>query len=323
MCEISIIVPVYNVEQYLRKCVDSILAQTFTDFEVILVDDGSPDNSGAICDEYAKLDSRVRVIHKENGGLSDARNAGIEIAKGKYLGFVDSDDFIDKDMYEILYNDITSYKADISSIEIVSVYDEKYHYKNLPKKKVLLNQEEAVKAVLEGTQLYAYAWNKLYRREIFDKVRFFKGKTFEDAYIIIDILLQSERIVVSNDEKYFYLQRVDSIMGKNFSNKTLDVIEAWKYNKDNILNNFSDLSDSYKRRMCWAHFYVLDKLVLSDNYMDIPQTKQIISFLKENKKFILTYKGFTKSRKLSMLTLLLSNKWYKKLVEKKLNNRKY
>ncbi|EME8139564.1 glycosyltransferase, partial [Enterococcus faecium] len=102
MCEISIIVPIYNVEQYLRKCVDSILAQTFTDFEVILVDDGSPDNSGAICDEYAKLDSRVRVIHKENGGLSDARNAGIEIAKGKYLGFVDSDDFIDKDMYEIL-----------------------------------------------------------------------------------------------------------------------------------------------------------------------------------------------------------------------------
>ncbi|MCB8516908.1 glycosyltransferase, partial [Enterococcus durans] len=101
MCEISIIVPIYNVEQYLRKCVDSILAQTFTDFEVILVDDGSPDNSGAICDEYAKLDSRVRVIHKENGGLSDARNAGIEIAKGKYLGFVDSDDFIDKDMYEI------------------------------------------------------------------------------------------------------------------------------------------------------------------------------------------------------------------------------
>ncbi|HFU5892253.1 TPA: glycosyltransferase family 2 protein, partial [Enterococcus faecium] len=92
MCEISIIVPIYNVEQYLRKCVDSILAQTFTDFEVILVDDGSPDNSGAICDEYAKLDSRVRVIHKENGGLSDARNAGIEIAKGKYLGFVDSDD---------------------------------------------------------------------------------------------------------------------------------------------------------------------------------------------------------------------------------------
>ncbi|MDT6814838.1 glycosyltransferase, partial [Enterococcus faecium] len=97
MCEISIIVPVYKVEKYLRKCVDSILAQTFTDFEVILVDDGSPDNSGKICDEYAEKDNRVRVIHKENGGLSSARNAGIDVARGKYLGFVDSDDYIDED----------------------------------------------------------------------------------------------------------------------------------------------------------------------------------------------------------------------------------
>ena len=102
MCEISIIVPVYKVEKYLKKCVDSILAQTFSDFELILVDDGSPDNSGRICDDYAKKDARVRVVHKQNGGLSSARNAGIEVAKGKYLGFVDSDDYIAEDMYELL-----------------------------------------------------------------------------------------------------------------------------------------------------------------------------------------------------------------------------
>lgn len=114
MCEISIIVPVYKVEPYLRKCVDSILAQTFTDFEVILVDDGSPDNSGKICDEYASKDSRVRVIHKKNGGLSSARNAGIDVARGKYLGFVDSDDYIEKDMYELLYDNIVKEQADRS-----------------------------------------------------------------------------------------------------------------------------------------------------------------------------------------------------------------
>ncbi len=122
MCEISIIVPVYKVEPYLRKCVDSILAQTFTDFEVILVDDGSPDNSGKICDEYASKDSRVRVIHKENGGLSSARNAGIDVARGKYLGFVDSDDYIEKDMYELLYDNIVKEQADLSICGIYDIY---------------------------------------------------------------------------------------------------------------------------------------------------------------------------------------------------------
>ncbi|WP_227166600.1 glycosyltransferase, partial [Enterococcus faecium] len=126
MCEISIIVPVYKVEKYLRKCVDSILAQTFTDFEVILVDDGSPDNSGKICDEYAEKDNRVRVIHKENGGLSSARNAGIDVARGKYLGFVDSDDYIDEDMYEILYENLKIHDADISSVELIPFYGDRY-----------------------------------------------------------------------------------------------------------------------------------------------------------------------------------------------------
>lgn len=125
MCEISIIVPVYKVEPYLRKCVDSILAQTFTDFEVILVDDGSPDNSGKICDEYASKDSRVRVIHKKNGGLSSARNAGIDVARGKYLGFVDSDDYIEKDMYELLYDNIVKEQADLSICGIYDVYEGK------------------------------------------------------------------------------------------------------------------------------------------------------------------------------------------------------
>ncbi|HAQ0795523.1 TPA: glycosyltransferase, partial [Enterococcus faecium] len=104
MCRISIIVPVYNVEKYLKKCVDSILGQTFTDFELLLIDDGSTDNSGSICDELAKTDNRIKVIHKENGGLSDARNIGIEVAKGDFIGFIDSDDYIDEDMYAFLYN---------------------------------------------------------------------------------------------------------------------------------------------------------------------------------------------------------------------------
>ncbi|HEL7541574.1 TPA: glycosyltransferase, partial [Enterococcus faecalis] len=125
MPKISIIVPVYNVEKYLEKCVRSILAQTFTDFELILVDDGSPDSSGAMCDQFAEQDERVKVIHKENGGLSDARNAGIEIATGEYLGFVDSDDYIADDMYELLYTNIVKEDADLSICGIYDVYEGK------------------------------------------------------------------------------------------------------------------------------------------------------------------------------------------------------
>jgi glycosyltransferase involved in cell wall biosynthesis len=133
MCEISIIVPVYDVEKYLKKCVDSILNQTFKDFELILVDDGSPDNSGAICDQYAEKDSRVRVIHKENGGLSDARNAGIEVARGKYLGFVDSDDFVNEDMYKQLYTSIIENNADLSICGIFDLYEGKTPIKKTEK----------------------------------------------------------------------------------------------------------------------------------------------------------------------------------------------
>ncbi|MDV4363177.1 glycosyltransferase [Enterococcus faecium] len=317
MCEISIIVPVYKVEKYLRKCVDSILAQTFTDFEVILVDDGSPDNSGKICDEYAEKDNRVRVIHKENGGLSSARNAGIDVARGKYLGFVDSDDYIDEDMYEILYENLKIHDADISSVELIPFYGDRYKKANKEKKVIILNKKEAIKSVLEGTQFYAYAWNKLYRKELFKDNRYLDGKTFEDAYIIIDLLFQTEKIVVSNEEKYFYLQRNDSIMGKSFSMNNFDVIEAWQYNKEKILDAFPDLHDSYYRRLCWAYFYVLDKMVLSSSYQRIPRKKTVIEFLKKNRNFILTYKGFTKSRKIAIIALSFRVDWYRKLVEQK------
>ena len=149
MCEISIIVPVYKVEKYLKKCVDSILAQTFTDFELILVDDGSPDDSGKICEEYAEKDARVRVLHKENGGLSSARNAGIEVAKGKYLGFIDSDDYIAEDMYELLYNTIIKEDADLSICGIYDVYEGKAPIVKPTIEKVV-SAEEALLLILQG-----------------------------------------------------------------------------------------------------------------------------------------------------------------------------
>ncbi|EME3187758.1 glycosyltransferase, partial [Enterococcus faecalis] len=166
MPKISIIVPVYNVEKYLEKCVRSILAQTFTDFELILVDDGSPDSSGAMCDQFAEQDQRVKVIHKENGGLSDARNAGIEIATGEYLGFVDSDDYIADDMYELLYTNIVKEDADLSICGIYDVYEGKE-----PIVKSLIqgtfSREEALLLILQGNIISVHAVNKLYKRKLF------------------------------------------------------------------------------------------------------------------------------------------------------------
>ncbi|MDV4769588.1 glycosyltransferase, partial [Enterococcus faecium] len=187
MCEISIIVPVYKVEPYLRKCVDSILAQTFTDFEVILVDDGSPDNSGKICDEYASKDSRVRVIHKKNGGLSSARNAGIDVARGKYLGFVDSDDYIEKDMYELLYDNIVKEQADLSICGIYDIYAGK-KVKILPEEYKVLDKVSAMKIVLEAQSFSVHAVNKLYKKELFNKIRYPENIITEDAAVILDIL---------------------------------------------------------------------------------------------------------------------------------------
>lgn len=149
MPEISIIVPIYNVAQYLHKCVDSILAQTFTNFEVILVDDGATDNSGAICDAYAEQDSRVKVIHKVNGGLSDARNAGIEVAQAPYLGFIDSDDYISREMFQLLHDDIVREQADLAICGIYDVYGDKAP-RQKPHTYEVLTREAATIKIFEG-----------------------------------------------------------------------------------------------------------------------------------------------------------------------------
>ena len=150
MPKISIIVPIYNVEKYLDKCVSSILNQTFTDFELLLVDDGSPDRCGEMCDEYAKKDSRVKVIHRKNGGLSAARNSGIDAACGKYIGFIDSDDYIEENMYEHLYDVITKYDADIACGGIFDTYPTKTTLLYEPLGPVCVNGEEAYRIMMEG-----------------------------------------------------------------------------------------------------------------------------------------------------------------------------
>ena len=229
MPEISIIVPVYKVEKYLEKCVNSILEQTFTNFELILVDDGSPDGSGQICDAYATIDKRVRVIHQKNGGLSAARNAGLEKATGRYVGFIDSDDYIHPQMYEKLYEALQKNKADLSICNYAYVDN----YGNIDSEKQkkdhiiteVLNRERAFEKIdplVEGYSFYVTAWNKLYKRDLFKNIKFLEGHVHEDEYIVHHIFSLCSKIAIIEDILYMYVQRDGSIMSSVGTQKSLD-----------------------------------------------------------------------------------------------------
>lgn len=223
MSLISVIVPVYKVERYIHRCVDSILNQTFWDYELFLVDDGSPDNCGKICDEYATKDSRIYVIHKENGGLSDARNVAIDKAKGDYLTFVDSDDYIAENHFETLYNSLINTDADISMCNITSFSDEKYDdsFYNPTDKLLILNGVEVFSTINRPN-----AQAKLYKRYLFDKIRYPIGRLYEDTFIWHDVLAKSKRIVLTGCNTYYYLIRSDSIMHQEYKLQFTDIIDA-------------------------------------------------------------------------------------------------
>ena len=315
--KISVIVPVYNVEQYLERCVDSIINQTYTNLEIILVNDGSTDNSGKLCDELAKKDERIRVIHKENGGLSDARNRGIDEAESDLVGFIDSDDYIDSDMYEVLLKNLNNTDADLSMCALYDVYNNTPEAQVANKETWELSSEQAIKMVMEAKILSVTAVNKLYRKSLFSDLKFEVGKIAEDAFIMIKLLDKCEKIVATNEKKYYYVHRENSITTQKFSTKFLNVIEAYEQNSNIILEKYPKLKDVAQTRMNWAYFYVLDRLLLDDNYNDKELENKLISYLKNHRKDILNDPLFTKGRKIGFIALLLNKNLYRKLIEKR------
>ena len=248
---ISIIVPIYKVEKYLDRCINSILNQTFKDFELILVDDGSPDRCGDICEEYAKKDKRIKVIHKENGGLSDARNAGLDIAKGEFVGFVDSDDFIHKDMYMILYDTLVKSKSDISQCKFKYFSKENELNKNIINdgKYKIYNNIDAIEEIMDNKNLNANVWNKLYKRELFREIRFPKGKIHEDEFVTYKVFYRAKTISYVNKELYYYFSNDTGIMKNLNINSKFDWIEAIEERNEFLLSikekNLFNKSNSY------------------------------------------------------------------------------
>ena len=234
---LSIIVPVYDVERYLPKCMDSILAQTFTDFELILVDDGSPDNCPALCDAAAEKDARIRVIHQKNGGLSAARNAGLDAARGAWIGFVDSDDYIAPEMYEALYQAVQSTGADLALCDYAEV-DETgapCQSMHIRLKKKDFTGRDLLKNATDST--IQPAWNKLYRRAVFAQLRYPEGKLNEDLFLIPEICLNTQKAVVVPKALYYYVQRGGSIMSGNKTLRHFDAAEAAQRYWDCLVEN--------------------------------------------------------------------------------------
>ena len=218
---ISIVIPVYNVEKYLDRCLSSVTKQTYNNIEIILVDDGSKDNSGNLCEEWKKKDNRIVVAHKDNGGLSDARNYGIKIATGEYISFIDSDDFVDYRFIEILYDEIEKTGSLIAAVGLREYFEgdetdeDEYH----PECTEIFNRENAIRCILRVEKLYDYAWNKLYKRELFDDVEYPFGRKMEDLGTTYKLFNKVSGVAYNPCRLYYYFQRDDSILhvaGRNF-----------------------------------------------------------------------------------------------------------
>ena len=214
---ISIIVPVYNVEQYLEKCVCSIINQTYKNLEIILVDDGATDSSGNMCDELAKSDNRIKVYHKENGGLSDARNYGVERATGEYIGFVDSDDYIDSEMYEKLYEAIKKEDVDVAECNFRFIYSNRITNYTDDKYYLVLNKDEYTKEYVTMNRIFGAAWTKLIKSSLAKEIKFPKGKLFEDGFYSLELMKKARNFVIFDSPYYNYVMRENSITNSKFN----------------------------------------------------------------------------------------------------------
>lgn len=275
---ISVIVPVYKVEAYLDKCVGSIVAQTYKNLEIILVDDGSPDRSGEICDEWAKKDPRIRVIHKENGGQATARNAGMAVATGKYIAFVDSDDWIDPQMYQSLHDTMITTDSDIVSCGAKRVWLD-----GTPSQEVLsvkqdcvLEHNAAMEAMIIGNGLVQIPCNKLYRTYLSEGISFPTGVICEDEFWTWQMVARAKRVAIIMDSYYNYLQRSDSTMGVGFSEKRLVVVRAKIERQAYLEKAFPDLSDIGRMDLAYTCMHLGVQVMKTMNQKDAAQSMKYL-----------------------------------------------
>lgn len=281
--KISIIVPVYNVESYIGNCIQSLLEQTYENIEVILINDGSIDKSGIICEEYMARDARISVLHQNNLGVSAARNKGINIARGDYIGFVDADDYVEPDMYEYLLSLCQNFHVKIAQCDRMytyKTYDKREIVKNKKEKLRIIDCETALHELLCSKDVRSSLWSKLYKKELFDNVRLDTQLTAgEDLIVNYQLIKKTNRIVVSNRKCYFYYQRKGSCTTGALNEKIYKSIIQTK--------NYSEMEKSIKLKKSWT----FNIAVKSINYLRRGIIQNKLEHFDELRKYIVDANG--------------------------------
>ncbi len=312
---ISVIVPVYNVEKYLRKAVQSIQNQTYKHLEIMLINDGSTDSSGDICDELANSDSRIVVIHKKNGGVSTARNEAQKLAKGNYVIYVDSDDYIHEEMIQSLYEQLIAENADVSSCSVMNVYqnsqtpqcsDENLYF--------VYNQEEFLREYLIGQRVQGTLGNKLIRKKITDQLEFPVGKIYEDAYYHLQLVQVAKKYVVHTKPYYYYYHRNQSLTTNPYHERDLVYLDVYQKFYDLVQQQYPRIINEAFFRLSYAYFYIFDKMLLESDFEKINQFKLVRDYLKKNAIQIAKNTIFQKGRRIAALALKINVHLYRKLM---------
>lgn len=308
---ISVVLPVYNVSDYLDKCILSVLEQTYSNLEIILIDDGSTDDSGSKCDYYLSVDSRVKVFHKKNGGLSDARNFGISKATGKYITCIDSDDYVDTDYIEYLYRLVISSETKMSICQHRVLVNDKLYVDYGKKGDEILLTKDCIERMLYHDVIDTSAWGKLYLSSLFDEVQYPKGKIFEDIATTYRLMLQCDKVAVGYESKYNYIMRNNSIVNGAFKVSKLDLLEMTDKMAFDVKKTYPELKNAVIRRQVYARFSTLNQLL---NYKEQKlYNKTIIDFIKKHSWSVLFNAKAPIRDKVAIILLLINYKLYRKI----------
>ena len=319
---ISVIIPVYNVEKYLDKCLESVVNQTYKKLEIILIDDGSLDKSGEMCDQWAKKDKRIKVVHKPNGGLSDARNVGLDMACGSLIAFVDSDDYISENMYEKLYFKQNEDNADVVLCNYILEYEDKkkYYVKdnfndlsvNNIRTRYLNNNQTVNGKYIESDGVLATVWRGLYKRQLFEKVKFERGMFCEDIIFHLSLFKSKLKISTINDYLYHYLQREGSIINSYNDAKISKRIVFTK----RILELISGVLEEeiVERYKFFLYKAIVYDIIFASNRESCKNHLNSIKTLNLNsKRSYKLFNSYTKDRKTKIMNFLVHHNMLKAL----------
>lgn len=317
---VSIIIPVYNVEKYLEASVQSVLNQTYTNLEIILIDDGSTDESGNICNQLAEIDSRIHVLHQKNRGLSEARNTGLLHAKGSYLFFIDSDDLVFPWAIEELYENIQYNDADIAIGGTYTSFSKECILPEIEQHNSIINTYDSFNAINEmlySTKFSTSVWGRLYKAEIFDEIRFPAGKYYEDLFTTYKLFLKANKIIYTDNKSYCYFKRIGSIsMETHLSQKQFDCFKALDIIYQDIIQIHPELMPAY--RNCYMSFYI--RMMQNASKDQIKLLNKIENNVRKYRiKVAMDSKALKRTRAIAVLsftgkhmTKIIVDKWYKR-----------